>query len=386
MLNVDVLGQVFTPKTTVAQMLALRKNKGRVLEPSCGDGAFANELPAGERVAIEYDESVAPAYALNMDFFDFPLSEKFETVIGNPPFVKYQSISPDTRKKLDMTLFDERSNLYLFFIHKCIQHLEDGGELIFITPRDFLKATSAVRLNEFIFESGTITDIIDLGDAEVFPGFSPNCVIFRFEKGNFTRQTNVTRNFLHVNGMLLFTERDYSVSLADLFSVKVGAVSGADRVFEHPNGNLDFVCSTTIDTGVTRRMFYNVEVPELLAHRDKLLARGIKRFDSTNWFMWGRAYPETDAPRIYVNAKTRRLAPFFLHDSKAFDGSVLALMAKNPEINLEKCCSMLNQVDWEELGFVCDGRFLFSQRSLQNTLLPGTFKQFLPGATKRRRR
>ncbi len=26
----------------------------------------------------------------------------------------------------------------------------------------------------------------------------------------------------------------------------------------------------------------------------------------------------------------------------------------------------LNEVDWTDLGFVCDGRFLFSQRSLEN--------------------
>lgn len=385
MLNVEVLGQVFTPKNTVAEMLALRRNKGRVLEPSCGDGAFSGEISPEERVAIEYDPAVCPSYARNMDFFDLPLTERFETVIGNPPFVKFQSISDDTRRKLDMSLFDERSNLYLFFIHKCINHLDDGGELIFITPRDFLKATSAVRLNEFIYENGTITDIIDLGDAEIFPGFSPNCVIFRFEKGNFTRQTNVTRQFLHVNGMLLFTEKDYSVPLSEIFSVKVGAVSGADRLFEHANGNMEFVCSTTVDTGKTRRMFYNIDAPELAPHKEKLLERGIKRFDESNWFMWGRGYPDVSAPRIYVNAKTRRLAPFFLHDATAFDGSVLALMAKNPNINLAKCCSMLNQVDWDELGFVCDGRFMLSQRSLQNTLLPGTFKQFLPAKGKARR-
>lgn len=32
--NIEQLGQVFTPSNIVAQMLALRKNYGRVLEPS----------------------------------------------------------------------------------------------------------------------------------------------------------------------------------------------------------------------------------------------------------------------------------------------------------------------------------------------------------------
>ena len=38
--NVEQLGQVFTPAKVVAFMLDLCQNKGRVLEPSAGDGAF----------------------------------------------------------------------------------------------------------------------------------------------------------------------------------------------------------------------------------------------------------------------------------------------------------------------------------------------------------
>jgi adenine-specific DNA-methyltransferase len=37
---------------------------------------------------------------------------------------------------------------------------------------------------------------------------------------------------------------------------------------------------------------------------------------------------------------------------------------------------LLNDVDWHELGFVCDGRFIFSQRSLAHALLPETFAEF----------
>ena len=48
-----------------------------------------------------------------------------------------------------------------------LRQLRPGGELIFITPRDFLKATSAVKLNRLLVESGSITDAIELGDARV---------------------------------------------------------------------------------------------------------------------------------------------------------------------------------------------------------------------------
>jgi adenine-specific DNA-methyltransferase len=40
---------------------------------------------------------------------------------------------------------------------------------------------------------------------------------------------------------------------------------------------------------------------------------------------------------------------------------------------------MLNDVNWAELGFVCDGRFLFAQRSLENSLLPEDFSDYEVG-------
>ena len=55
------LGQVFTRDDIVARMLALRRNTGRVLEPSAGDGAFARHIPGC--VAVELDARVAPARA-----------------------------------------------------------------------------------------------------------------------------------------------------------------------------------------------------------------------------------------------------------------------------------------------------------------------------------
>lgn len=376
MFNVETLGQVFTPQSVVAQMLTLCRNEGRVLEPSCGDGAFFNEIP--NCVGIEIDSHHCPEGAKNMDFFDYPVSEKFETIIGNPPYVRYQDIPKETKMKIKSNLFDERTNLYLFFIEKCINHLTEHGELIFITPRDFLKATSSINLNKFIFENGTITDIIDLGDQKIFKGFSPNCVIFRFEKGDFSRATNVTKRFTLCNGQLLFTDNQYPLFFSDVFFVKVGAVSGADKYFESEEyGNRDFVCSYTCQTGKTKRMIYNEQSPYLKQFKQELLNRKIRHFDETNWWTWGRNHYVSSEKRIYVNAKTRNTRPFFLHESNDYDGSVLAIFPHNQNIDLQHACNMLNEVNWNELGFVCDGRYLFSQKSLESSPLPATFTDFL---------
>jgi adenine-specific DNA-methyltransferase len=384
MFDVQTLGQVFTPPHVVERMLALRKNRGRVLEPSCGDGAFSNHLP--DCVAIEFDSAKAPVTALVMDFFGYSTDNIFETIIGNPPYVRFQDILPETKARLDKRLFDERTNLYLFFIEKCLRHLAEHGELIFITPRDFLKATAAKQLNQKLFALGTITDWIELGDRKVFSGFSPNCAIWRFEKDNFSRRScftnesglKETRKFACVSGQLMFTASDYIIPFNEVFFVKVGAVSGDDEVFTSDEfGNKDFVCSTTARDGKTRRMIFNSETPHLDAFKSRLLSRRIKKFDESNWRTWGRAHYQSDEKRIYVNCKTRNPHPFFLHDCNDYDGSVLAVFPKNQSLNLYEICEKLNAVDWAELGFMCDGRYLFSQRSLEHTLLPEEFAAYI---------
>lgn len=374
-------GQVFTPPEIVGRMLDLRRNAGRVLDPACGDGAFSGHLPGC--VAIEMDPAHCPPGALNLDFFAYPESEKFATVIGNPPYVKARDILPETAVRLGSGLLDGHANLYLHFIEKCVRHLQPGGELILITPRDFLKATGAGRLNTWLNDQGTITDFEDLGDAKIFHGAAPNCAIWRFEKGNASHRLHDGRRMALSGGQLMFTRGIYSLPLASVFAVKVGAVSGADEIFsDEAHANTEFVCSKTAQTGATRRMIYLDQegpIAWLEQFKERLLARRVARFDANNWWKWGRRHHVSDAPRIYVNNKTRNPRPFFLHPCKNYDGSVMALFPHRTKLkatDLQRLTEMLNDVDWHELGFVCDGRFLFSQRSIEQTLLPEAFAEF----------
>ena len=380
-------------------MRALVRNAGRVLEPACGDGAFLRHFPGA--LGIEVDARHAPAQARVMNFFALPEDASFATIIGNPPYVRYQDISAETRRLALHSVLDKRANLYLFFIEKCLRHLEPGGELIFITPRDLLKVTSAVPLNRLLFAQGTITDFIDLGDSRLFDDATPNCAIWRFERGNFTRVTRYAtltladgaaglqrldwqpRRFVESGGHLLFTRGDYPLLLSDIAFVKVGAVSGADELYVNASfGNRDFVCSSTIADGKTRRMIWCEpgQTPPriLLPHKERLLARRVRPFDESNWWHWGRSDYPSSAPRVYVNSKTRRAQPFFVHDCVNYDGAVLAIFPHAPSVDVRQFAAALNGVDWTDLGFVCDGRFLFSQRSLEQAPLPAALGEFLP--------
>lgn len=309
-----ILGQFFTNPEIVKQAINLIKNNGSILEPSAGDGAFSNLLNSKNKkvISIEYDSYYAIKNEfINMDFFDYGLENRFDTIIGNPPYVKFSDINCKTLNLINKNfndLFDKRSNLYLFFIYKSILHLNEFGELIFITPKDFFKSNSSKRLNKFIYDNGTITDIIDFSDKKVFNDASVDTILWRFEKSNFSRKTNINKTMKINNGNLFFVERgiNYNIKMSDIAYIKVGGVNGFDDAYENEFG-VDFVCSYTNKTGKTKKLIYNKYDYCLDKYSQVLKTKHKKR----DWWLWNRGCYISDDIRIYVNCKTRNKQPFF---------------------------------------------------------------------------
>lgn len=379
--DVSTLGQVFTPPWLVDMMFNLSKCNGRSLEPSAGDGAFSRHLFSTDDVVLEIDpQHAAKSGAITMDFFHYPTTERFDTIIGNPPYVRCQDIDVTTAICLKPH-FDGRTNLFIHFIDKALDHLNIGGELIFVIPRELLSLTSAAPLNNRLTTEGCFTDWIEFGDRQIFTGFSPNVAVMRWVKSGVQAPLNDGRLVTNISGRIIMRRPDMDMSgplLSDLFEVCVGAVSGADECFENEEFGTPMVFSETRATGKTRRMIYNQPHFSIWEHKERLLARKIKNFTEGNWFMWGRDCRVSYGPRIYVNAKTRQADPFFLSSEVLFDGSVLGLFSRVEGNPLGEICDELNKLDWEGLGLQCDGRFLFGQRSLGATPLPANFRKYLP--------
>ena len=91
-------GQYFTPKYVADFMVDLISHKDPViLEPSAGEGVFIQSLvscyDSSSIVAIEIDPSLTNRSTfpiLYQDFFDYPVKEKFDVVIGNPPYIRWK--------------------------------------------------------------------------------------------------------------------------------------------------------------------------------------------------------------------------------------------------------------------------------------------------------
>jgi type I restriction-modification system DNA methylase subunit len=109
----------------------------------------------------------------------------FDVVIGNPPYVRIQSLPKDEadyfRSHYDSAFgsFD----IYVLFIEKAIRLLKTGGQLGFITSGKFLKSDYGKKIQQMIHEQCTVEDIIDLSAQQVFAEATTYPVIVILRKG-----------------------------------------------------------------------------------------------------------------------------------------------------------------------------------------------------------
>jgi adenine-specific DNA-methyltransferase len=213
-------GGYYTPVALARYLTtwALRTGNERVLEPSCGDGNFVvaalgrlAELSSGrkkrkpELVAVEIVESElekaqtrAAAYVFSglntewvcEDFFTayqaLRTGEKFDVVVGNPPFIRFQYFGADSRDQAFSSLRDagyspnKLANAWAAFVQLSIELLKDGGRLALVVPAELLQVGYAHELRERLgtsFQQVTIVGFRQL----VFPEIQQEVVLLLAE-------------------------------------------------------------------------------------------------------------------------------------------------------------------------------------------------------------
>lgn len=187
-------GQYFTRSTITDFMVSLitHPHEADVLEPSCGKGAFLTSLhKAGYSnvSAYEIDETLKTPFTFvcYKSFLSVPTSEKYDVVIGNPPYIRWKNLEQELKDELaDNALWNQYFNSlcdYLFiFILKSIEHLRPGGELLFICSEYWLNTTHSQTLRNYMVSHGHITDIYHFKEAPLFEKVTASLIIFRYVK------------------------------------------------------------------------------------------------------------------------------------------------------------------------------------------------------------
>lgn len=176
-------GAYYTPPALVQRLLATAETEGvqwgavRVIDPSCGSGAFL--VPVAERMAaalkgaspkdvlatiaqrlmgmeldpvaawlaqVALEAAVLPLIVASNarlplcvradDALAAPCGADFDLVVGNPPYGRV-ALTPAQREQFSRSLFGH-ANLYGVFTDLALRHARPGGLVAYVTPTSFL--------------------------------------------------------------------------------------------------------------------------------------------------------------------------------------------------------------------------------------------------------
>lgn len=206
--------KIFTPEKIAIELLDYLEYKKnlygkKIMENACGDGgilkvvvkryiedSLSNSISEeqikkgleNDIYGIEYDEKhynnckenlekIANNYnikdvnwnILNANTLESDFKEKFDFVVGNPPYIVYREIPNDMRKRIKQKYITCQKGKFDYcyaFIEESLISLKDGGKLGYLIPNSIFKNVFGNDLREYLKPS--LTNIIDYTSNQLF--------------------------------------------------------------------------------------------------------------------------------------------------------------------------------------------------------------------------
>jgi len=204
---------------TIASAHAQQRALHAALLPSlsknivCGNSLVSREIPQGKLFASFDERTTNP-----MNFEDaFPEVMKrggFDALVGNPPYVRIQTLPPDQVKYLSQHYRSATRSydLYVNFIERGFNLLRKDGMLGEILPNKFFRTDYGEGLREFLSEQQAVHEVVDFGAHQVFSATTYTCLLFlkkapnenlRYSKAEASEQSLESLGFsVHNSGTL----------------------------------------------------------------------------------------------------------------------------------------------------------------------------------------
>lgn len=202
-------GGYYTPQP-IADFLSkwsIQKTNSHVLEPSCGDGQFLESLVKeyGNDISITAVELIpeeAKKASLRGNkktqiiisdaflwFEKTSPSTKFDAVIGNPPFIRYQNFPEEFRLRALNLMKEEGlspsklTNSWLPFVVLGTKALKKSGRLALVLPAELLQVSYARELRQYLSTKYKNLTIITFKRL-VFPDIQQEVILLLGERGD----------------------------------------------------------------------------------------------------------------------------------------------------------------------------------------------------------
>ncbi|AWX42838.1 Type IIS restriction enzyme Eco57I [Metamycoplasma cloacale] len=237
-------GQVFTPNWIVKEMIKFCDiddiTKIKIIDNSCGDGAFICEIvrqiiykkPTNLKkilenniVGIELDEMAYNQCLNNLKEIEkqhkLPkikwninnnntlkiyknYKNKFDLVIGNPPYVRIHNTVEDLSEfefcKKGMT------DLFLAFYEIGIKMLKPNGKLCYINPSSIFNSKAAEIARKKILELKILTKVINFKHTQLFEKITTYSTILLLNKNNKSKTIKYFENDFNNPAILTYGE------------------------------------------------------------------------------------------------------------------------------------------------------------------------------------
>lgn len=226
-------GSYYTPSYLASfiskRVLSHFRNRTRmsILEPSVGDGAFVSELEKEETIninltALDINEvelkrafkkwSKKTASFTKTDFLEYTPIKQFSAVIGNPPYVKKNILTPkqialskEIHSNENLTEASVK-NIWTTFLVKANTLLAANGVLAFVLPSELLQVKFAEEVREYLKTKFERIEIFTFNDLMFECKGQDTIVLFAYkkaeEKGEFF--TNISsKESLEKNSFVL---------------------------------------------------------------------------------------------------------------------------------------------------------------------------------------
>ena len=185
--------------------LALENSIKTLKKKMRGEVELYLELTATEIEANEKMEKIRK-YSHAMEWmFEFPelIDDRgrfvgFDIVVGNPPYIPLATISESATQYGEMvyngvpvySTFRNDGDISTLFVERAYSLVNDDGVVSYIMPNKWMTTAYGRGLRKFFLENG-VDNVMDFGDAQVFPNVTTyTCIFSKYGKEN-RKQVNV---------------------------------------------------------------------------------------------------------------------------------------------------------------------------------------------------